>query len=115
MTSKAEATFLCEAPGYANVAQGQNKVPFQASGSQTIQGGAIKNGRAKFSVVAPTSPPTADWQAAGCPNKNWQVIGLRDVDFEDVVLTITQGGETIFTCGRLGDVPEGQAVSPSCQ
>ena len=114
VTSDAEATFLCGAPGSGKPAAGQNKVPFEAGGSQTISGGAIKNGRAVFSVTAPTEPPTATAEQAGCPNPNWQVIRVEDVDFADVVLTIEQGSELLFTCTYAGEVPEGQAVALDC-
>jgi len=113
LSSDAEATFLCGAPGNSNVAQGQNKVPFEATGSQTISGSEIKNGNATFHVVAPTDPPTADWRQAGCPNKNWNVIAVQDVDFENVVLTISQA-VLLFTCTYGPEVPEGGTVTLSC-
>jgi hypothetical protein len=114
LSSRAEATFLCGAPGNANTAPGQNKIPFQAGGSQTIDGDAIKNGRASFSVSAPENPPpTPTPQQAGCPNKNWQVVGSGDIDFTDPVLTITQGS-LLFTCRYSGTVPEGGTVSLTC-
>lgn len=114
LQSRAEATFLCGAPGNGNTAPGANKVPFEAGGSQTISGGAIKNGRAVFSVSAPTTPPTPTATDIGCPNGKWQVIGLQDIDFADVVLTIAQGGATLFTCTYPGEVPEGQPVALDC-
>ena len=113
VTSDAEATFLCGAPGSGKPAAGQNKVPFEAGGSQTISGGAIKNGRAVFSVTAPTAPPTATAEQAGCPNPNWQVIRIEDIDFANVVLTIAQD-EVLFTCRFPGEVPEGQRVTLTC-
>jgi hypothetical protein len=114
LTSRAEATYFCGAPGNANLAQGQNKVPFQAGGSQTIPGGNIKNGRASFSVTAPQNPPpTPSPTQAGCPNRNWQVVGVGDIDFTDPVLTISQNG-LLFTCRYSGTVPEGGTVRLSC-
>lgn len=113
VTSDAEATFLCGAPGNGNTAPGANKVPFEAGGSQTISGGAIKNGRAKFSVSAPTEPPDPTATEIGCPNAKWRVIGVQDIDFADVVLTISQD-ELLFTCTYPGEVPEGQKVELSC-
>ena len=114
LSSDAVATFLCGAPGNANIAAGQNKVPFDATGSQTISGDEIKNGNATFNVVAPTSPPTADWRQAGCANKNWQVIAVQDVDFQNVVLEIRQGGVLLFTCTYGPEVPEHGTVTLSC-
>ena len=114
LTSDAQATFLCGSPGSGNTAQGQNRIPFTASGSTTIPGGAIKNGRTTFSVFAPaTAPATPTPEQAGCPNKNWQVIGTSDVDFANVRLTISQGG-LLFTCTYPGVVPEGGTVTLSC-
>lgn len=114
LTSDAQATFLCGTPGNGKTAPGANKVPLQVGGSQTISGGAIKNGRAAFSVSAPGEAPTATPQEAGCPNGNWQVIRIVDIDFADVVLTIQQAGATLFTCTYPGEVPEGQTVTLSC-
>jgi hypothetical protein len=115
LRSDAVATFLCGAPGNNNVAAGQNKVPFTASGSQTIPGSAIKNGRASFNVFAPTTPPTATPEQAGCPNPNWHVIRANDIDFANINLTISQGGVLLFTCTYPGEVPEGGSVTLSCQ
>ena len=64
-------------------------------------------------MVAPTDPPTADWRQAGCANKNWNVIAVQDVDFENVVLTISQG-VLLFTCTYGPEVPEGGTVTLSC-
>jgi hypothetical protein len=114
VTSDAEATFLCGAPGNANTAKGQNKIPFEAGGETTIDDDAIKNGRVRFSVFAPEDPPDTPTPAeAGCPNKNWQVVGLGDIDFSLVELTITQGS-LLFTCRYPGTVPEGGTVTLSC-
>jgi hypothetical protein len=114
LTSDAQATFLCGTPGNGNLAPGANKVPLQVGGSQTITGGAIKNGRAVFSVSAPGEAPTATAEQAGCPNGQWQVVRIVDIDFANVELTIAQGGETLFSCTYPGEVPEGQKVALSC-
>lgn len=114
LTSDALATFQCGSPGNGNTAPGANKVPFEAGGSQTISGGSIKNGRAAFSVTAPTEPPTATPEEAGCPNPNWQAIRTLDIDFADVRLVIEQGGETLYVCTYAGEVPEGQRVALNC-
>jgi hypothetical protein len=114
LRADALATFLCGAPGNSNVAPGANKVPFTATGSQTIPGSAIKNGRASFSVTAPTTPPTATPEQAGCPNSNWHVIRAEDIDFANINLTIAQGGVLLFTCTHPGAVPEGGTVTLSC-
>ena len=114
LSSDALATFLCGTPGNANTAPGANKVPFEAGGSQTIIGGAIKNGRALFSVSAPTEPPTATAEQAGCPNARWQVISTTDIDFANVELVIAQGGVTLFTCTYRGEVPDSLRVALAC-
>jgi hypothetical protein len=109
-----EASFECENPG-GNRAPGQNKIPFTAEGSQTIQGSAIKNGNATFNVAAPEDPPpTPTAEDAGCPNDNWKAVRVSDVAFSDINLTITQGGTLLFTCTRPGPVPSSGSVTLSC-
>lgn len=94
-----EATFLCGAPGNANLAPGQNKFPVQNTGSTTIPSGAIKNGTVRFVTNPVTvSAPSVTPQQAGCPNPNWQVVG-SSVLATSITMTISQGGQLLFTCG----------------
>jgi hypothetical protein len=94
-----------------NEAPGQNKVIRDVGGTQVILGDAIKNGRAKFNVKtnAPSAPSARE---AGCPNRNWSTR-IVAVTFSDVVLTISQGGELLFTC-TAASVPENGSVTLIC-
>ncbi|HEX8100685.1 MAG TPA: hypothetical protein VF660_10860 [Actinomycetota bacterium] len=100
----------CVNPG-GNEAPGQNKVTRAVSGTQTIPGSAIKNGRAKFRVVT-TAPTAPSAEEAGCPNGNWttRVVG---VTFSNVTVTISQGGQVLFTC-TAASVPENGSVLLNC-
>ena len=114
LRSDALATFECGAPGNNNIAAGQNKVPFVATGGSVIPGSAIKNGRASFSVTGPSSVPNPTPKEAGCPNNNWQVNRVIDIDFANVRLTISQAPSFSVTCRFPGEVPEGPAVRLTC-
>jgi hypothetical protein len=105
------ATFLCGAPGNANVAPGQNKFPVTNAGTTTVPASSIKNGNVTFTTNPVTvSAPTVTPEQAGCPNKNWQVLG-SSVLATRITMTIIQGGQTLFTCsassaqGLTGTVP----------
>ena len=106
------ATFNCVSPG-GNAAPGQNKVPFQGSTTQVIPSNQIKNGNLTFSVTSPNNPPTATAQQAGCPNPNWTTT-LASATVTSITLTISQGGQTLFTCSASGSFSEGQTVPLSC-
>ena len=95
------------------MATGQNKVPFTATGSSHFDSTEIKNGTLAFTVRAPTTPPTATAQEAGCPNGNWSTR-LTEVEFAGIRLTISQGGVLLFDCSRSGAVPAGTKVALSC-
>ncbi|HEX2090034.1 MAG TPA: hypothetical protein VHI54_08955 [Actinomycetota bacterium] len=100
----------CVNPG-GNEAPGQNKVLREASGTTTIPGSAIKNGRARFTTTTdPVQAPTAE--EAGCPNPNWstRVVAVR---FSNVVVTISQGGELLFTC-TAASIPENGSRRLAC-
>ena len=116
LESDALASFACGNPGRkSNQAPGINKVPFQASGDQFIEGGAIKNGRARFNVIAPEDPLPAPDPEDICPNGNWTTVTLTSIDFVGITLTIKQGGVTLFTCTFTGPVPtDGTVVRPDC-
>jgi hypothetical protein len=112
LTADAQASFACVNPG-GNESPGQNKVPFTATGSQHFDASEIKNGNLSFTVAAPTTPPTATAEQAGCPNGNWSTR-LTSVDFTNIRLTISQGGVLLFTCTRSGPVPTSGSVALSC-
>jgi hypothetical protein len=112
LTADALASFACVNPG-GNESPGQNKVPFTATGSQHFDATEIKNGNLSFTVAAPTTPPTATPQQAGCPNGNWSTR-LATVEFANIRLTISQGGVLLFTCTRSGSVPTSGSVTLSC-
>jgi hypothetical protein len=113
LQANAVASFECENRG-GNRAPGQNKIPFSAEGSQTIQDTEFKNGNASFNVAAPEDPPTPTAEEAGCPNGNWRAVRTSDIAFSDIRLTITQGGTLLFTCTRPGPVPSSGSVTLSC-
>ena len=112
LTADAQASFACVNPG-GNESPGQNKVPFTATGSEHFDASEIKNGNLAFTVRAPTTPPTATAEQAGCPNGNWSTR-LTAVDFANIRLTISQGGVLLFDCSRSGPVPAGTTVPLGC-
>ena len=115
LTTNAQASFACGNPGRkSNQAPGINKVPFTAGGSQTILGSAIKNGRARFDVFAPSTPPPTPDPEDICPNGNWTTVTLTGIDFEDIVLDISQGGVLLFRCTFDGVVPSNTPVTLTC-
>ncbi len=110
VTSDALVQANCVNPG-GNEAPGQNKVLREASGQTVIQGSAIKNGRARFTTTTdPVAAPTAE--EAGCPNPNW-TTRVVSVTFSNVVVTISQGGEVLFTC-TAASIPENGSRRLAC-
>ena len=110
VTSDALVAVNCVNKG-GNEAPGQNKVLRTASGTTTIPGSAIKNGRARFTTTTnPVAAPSAT--EAGCPNPNWRTR-VVSVTFSNVVVTISQGGELLFTCSAAS-VPENGSVRLAC-
>ena len=110
MTADAIVQVNCVNKG-GNEAPAQNKVLREASGTTVIPSTAIKNGRARFTVTTEeVEAPTA--VEAGCPNPNWstRVVAVR---FRNVNLTISQGGELLFTC-TAARVPENGSVRLDC-
>ena len=94
-----------------NEAPGQNKVLREASGTTVIDATAIKNGRARFTVTTEqVEAPTA--REAGCPNPNWRTRVVAVV-FRNVTLTISQGGELLFTCSAAS-IPENGSRRLAC-
>ncbi|MDP8956544.1 MAG: hypothetical protein M3N24_06265 [Actinomycetota bacterium] len=111
VTADALVAVTCVNKG-GNEAPGQNKVLRTASGETVIQGSAIKNGRARFTTTTdPVEAPTA--KEAGCPNPNWSTR-VVSVTFSNVVVTISQGGELLFTC-TAESVPEDGSVQLNCE
>jgi hypothetical protein len=106
------ATFNCVSPG-GNASPGQNKVPFQGTTTQVIPSNQIKNGNLSFSVTSPSAQPTATAEQAGCPNPNWTTT-LASATVTSITLTISQGGQTLFTCSASGSFSNGQTVPLSC-
>jgi hypothetical protein len=103
----------CTTPSGSNQSPGQNPaVPVTASGSQSITN--VKNGRASVDVRSAT--PTVSAKAAGCPNNSW-IVTIADVTFTTYTLTISQGGQTVFSCsGSFSPSPSqnGQTSTPTC-
>lgn len=100
------ATFACRNKG-GNEAPGQNKVHLSVGSTTHFEGNEIKNGNLTFTAIAPETPPTATAQEAGCPNGNW-TTRLLTLEFSNVVLTISQGDDLLFTCthdGSIGSSP----------
>ena len=91
VTGLADTT--CISPG-GNEAPGQNKIPFAASVSRTIQSTQIKNGNVSFCVTTPGPGPISGRQA-GCPNDNW-VGRIDDVEFESATIVVRQGGRIVL-------------------
>ena len=102
----------CVNPG-GNEAPGQNKVVRAVSApTTTVPASAIKNGRAKFTTNPTAAPSAPTATEAGCPNKNWSTRVVA-VTFSNVRLTISQGGDLLFTCSAPS-VPENGSVTLSC-
>ena len=91
VTGTADTT--CISPG-GNEAPGQNKIPFAASISKTIQSTQIKNGNVTFCVTTP-GPGRISGRQAGCPNNNW-TGRIDDVEFESATITVEQGGQVVL-------------------
>jgi hypothetical protein len=107
-----ETGVTCTSPG-GNQAPGQNPaIATTASGTATYPN--PKNGR--LSISPATNPPAQPTpQQAGCPNNNW-TASYTDVVFYSYTLTISQAGQTLFTCqgSFTGGSTNGQISRPSC-
>jgi hypothetical protein len=91
-------TYTCQNHG-GNVAPGQNSVAvIGAPGTQPLDN-TDHNGRATLNVTAfPGTPDsTISGTAAGCPNGNWTGVNPTQTGPTTALLTITQGGKTIFS------------------
>jgi hypothetical protein len=101
------AVYQCQNQG-GNLAPGQNKV---LEGPQTvpttIPSAQIKNGTVTFTTNPNTltAAPTVSGAEAGCPNSNWTGVNPT-LTITSITMTISQGGQTLFTCMSASD-PDG--------
>jgi len=112
VTVSGSAVYQCQNQG-GNTAPGQNRVLVGPVTAPTIiPADQIKNGNVSFTTnpAVLTAPETVSGAAAGCPNPNW--TGVNPVlTTTDITMTITQGGDLLFTCtasdpdGLSGTVP----------
>src|SRR6266511_4208204 len=78
----------------------------------TIPADQIKNGTVSFTTnpAVLTAPETVSGAAAGCPNPNWTGVNPALTE-TNITMTISQGGNLLFTCtasdpnGLSGTVP----------
>ena len=113
LSSEGFVTAFCVSPG-GNESPGQNKTPATTLGGATISAGEIKNGRARITgtTEAPGAPTARE---AGCPNRNWSTR-LAGVEFTNITVTISQGGDVLFICTREGaGTQDNQTVPLTCQ
>jgi hypothetical protein len=89
-------TYTCRNKGGAE-APGQNPVPATGTGSQDL-GNSDHNGRGQLNItVSLDAPaPVVSGKVAGCPNGNWSGVNPVSSGITGAVLTIAQGGSTIF-------------------
>ena len=84
------AAVTCSNPA-GQVAPGQ-RTSTSTSGAQS--GIEVKNGRATFNVT--TAEPASPNPAVVCPNRKWTAT-ITDVVFSSATLTLTQGGQVVFS------------------
>jgi hypothetical protein len=97
VTVNGTVTYTCQNKG-GNQSPGQNPVPASSTFDQNL-GNSNHNGRGLLSVTAAISAdPTVSGKVAGCPNGNWSGVDPHPypVTITSAVVTITQGGQTIF-------------------
>jgi hypothetical protein len=106
------ATYTCTNQG-GNAAAGQNRFPVGPSTTPTtIPGNEVKNGNLTFTTnpAVLAAPSTVSGAQAGCPNSNWTGTNPQ-LTLTGITLTISQGGQLLFTCtasnpnGLSGSVP----------
>jgi len=98
-TVRGSAVYQCQNGG-GNVAPGQNRVLVgPVTSPTTIPGDQIKNGNVSFTTdpAVLTAPSTVSGSAAGCPNSNWTGVNPT-LTTTSITMTISQGGQTLFTC-----------------
>jgi len=98
-TVSGSAVYQCQNNG-GNIAPGQNRVLVGPSTTPTtIPSGSIKNGNVTFTTnpASLTAPSTVSGQQAGCPGNNWTGVNPT-LTLTNITMTISQGGQTLFTC-----------------
>jgi hypothetical protein len=98
------AVYTCENQG-GNQAPGQNKVlEGPDTGTVTLPGGQIKNGRATVPGRSTlTADETVSGRVAGCPNnKTWTGVDPQ-LTITSVTFSATQGGGLLFTSTTEND------------
>jgi len=97
VTVNGTVTYTCRNKG-GNESPGQNPVPATSKFDQNL-GNSDHNGRGSLNVTATiTAEPTVSGKVAGCPNGNWTGVNPQPfpVTITSAVVSITQGGQTIF-------------------
>jgi hypothetical protein len=98
------AVYTCQNQG-GNQAPGQNKVlEGPDTGTVTLPGGEIKNGRATVRGSSTlTADDTVSGRVAGCPNnKTWTGVDPQ-LTITDVTFSATQGGVLLFSSTAHND------------
>jgi hypothetical protein len=93
------AQYQCTNKGNpSNIVQGQNPQPAQSNPGVQDLGNSQHNGRADLNVSSGplVASQTIDPVVAGCPNSNWTAT-LVSLTLTGAQLTITQGGQTIYS------------------
>lgn len=94
------ATYQCQNPSGANEPRGQNKVLVGPTTTPTtIDADQIKNGTVTFTTnpATLTAPATVSGTQAGCLNDKWTGVN-PNLTLTNITMTITQGGQLLFTC-----------------
>ncbi len=95
ITISGTVRYTCENKG-GNQAPGQNPVPATTTGSADL-GNADHNGRGTYDLTVTLGfASTVSGRVAGCPNGNWKGVDPVVEGTPSAVLSITQGGSTIF-------------------
>jgi hypothetical protein len=111
-TVSGSAVYNCQNQG-GNIAPGQNRVLVGPTTAPTIiPGDELKNGNVTFTTdpAVLTAPETVTGAEAGCPNRTWTGVNPT-LTTTNIDMTISQGGELLFTCtaentaGLSGRVP----------
>jgi len=109
------AVYQCQNGG-GNTAPGQNRVLVGPSTTPTnISGNEIKNGNLSFTTNSAdlSASATVSGAAAGCPNPNWTGVNPQ-LTLTDITLTISQGGQLLFTCTASNPDGLSGTVALSC-
>lgn len=122
LTGFGAVTALCENKG-GNQAPGRN--PIEVTAQQTDVFVSDSNGRALVQVIAPdpTAPefePSPTPKEAGCPNGNWNVVGIIDgsTDWTAATIVVKDGLGQVqldlsFTCKTFFE--DGVATGIECE